>query len=376
MTSPAGRGYNTLGDVLTKTADGRDLNELWTEFQQVVAIYNERRNTLISLLTFPVTQVIEDVPQITTTDFEEATEFGVPVSMRNGLSAFQMAYDFRWYDLRKSYTWMFLAEANTNQVEALHQQALEADNRLQFNKVMNTLFRPTNRAATIQGQNYTVFSFYNADGTIPPPYGPNTFDGTHTHFRKSNAALVDSQDLESAIDDLRLHGYSPQTGTQIIILCNNTEANEIRRFRMNQTNNNAAVALYDFIPAQGQPGLIVPNAVGLIGTQPPSSFQGLPVVGSYADALIVVEDYIPPGYMAFLASGGDSNLNNAIGFREHQNADLRGLRLIPGDSQSYPLIDGYYIRGFGTGIRQRGAGLILQIGVGTVYAAPTQYLNG
>ena len=45
------KGYSTLGDVLTKTADGRDLNEIWNEFQSVINIHNERRNKIVDLLT-------------------------------------------------------------------------------------------------------------------------------------------------------------------------------------------------------------------------------------------------------------------------------------------------------------------------------------
>jgi hypothetical protein len=69
----------------------------------------------------------------------------------------------------------------------------------------------------------------------------------------------------------------------------------------------------------------------------------------------VEESYIPAGYVILLGSGGDANLNNPIGFREHANSALRGLRLVQDKQSDYPLIDSYYVRGFGTGIRQRGA---------------------
>lgn len=360
-------GYNAAGDVLTQTADGRDLNDIWSEFQATLAIANESRQRLIDLLTYPVTNVIEDVPQFGGGDFEEMSEFGVPRGVRPTSEVLSLGYTFKWYDLAARYTWQFLAESTAAQVEAVHQTALDADNRLVFQKVMETLFRPTNRLANIKGQNYNVFTFYNADGNAPPKYKNNTFDGTHTHFRTTGALTVDSGDLDEIMDDFRSHGYSPENGTTQFVMVNNVEATVIRQFRV------SGGAKYDFIPAVGQPGLIVPNQEGLLGTQPASNFRGLNVIGSYGTLLVIEEDYIPAGYMVALASGGAASLNNPIGIREHQNAGLRGLKLLKGRDNDYPLIDSYYARGFGTGVRQRGAGLVMQVTNAASYTAPAEY---
>jgi hypothetical protein len=366
------QGYNVEADVITTTADGRSLNDLWTEFTDVVRIHNERRQTLIDLMTFPVVNVIEDVPVSTGDDFEEASEFGVPKGTRTTLNYFSMAYDFKWYDIATRYTWKFLAEAPAQQVEAIHQGVLEADNRLVFKKVMNTLFRNTNRTANITGNNYTVYALYNADGTVPPDYKSNTFSGTHTHYLTSGAATIDSQDVEAMFDHLRHHGYGEANGTQMVLLTNQAEADTIRTWRAGVANANSQVAKYDFIPAQNQPALIIPNAAGLLGTQVTGTWRGLTVVGSYGPALIVQEEYIPAGYVVLLGTGGEGALQNPIGLREHRNAALRGLRLLPGNQTNYPLIDAYYSRGFGTGIRQRGGAVVQQITAGA-YAIPTTY---
>lgn len=361
------RGYNASGDVLTQTADGRPLGDIWAEFQQTISIANERRQTLIDLLTFPVTNIIEDVPQFGGGDFEKMSEYGVPQGIRPTTSVLSLGYTFDWYDLAARFTWQFLAEASTPQVEAVHQSALEADNRLVFLEVMRTLFRSTNRTANINQQNYNVYTFWNADGTVPPSYKNNTFAGTHTHFRTSGAAAVTSGDLDEIQDDFKSHGYSTENGTQHFLMANNVEATVIRSFRV------ANGARYDFIPAVGQPALITPNTTGLIGSQPGGSFRGFNVIGSYGNMLIIEEDYIPAGYLAAFASGGEANLNNPIGFREHANAALRGLRLVKGRDADYPLIDSYYARGFGTGVRQRGAGMIMQITAAGSYTVPAQY---
>ena len=212
------RGYNASADVLTMTADGRDLNAIWDEFQATVAIQNAERQRLIDLLTFPVTQMIEDVPQFGSEDFEEASEYGVPKGLRPTENVLSLGYTFKWYDLAARFTWQFLAEATAQRVEAVHQGVLDADNRLIFKEVMRTLFRKDNRTANIKGQNYNVYTFWNADGTVPPAYKANTFDGTHTHFRTSGANTIAPGDLDEIIDDFKSHGYGAENGSTMFAM--------------------------------------------------------------------------------------------------------------------------------------------------------------
>lgn len=362
------KGYNAKADVLTLAADGRDLNDIWSEFQATIAIQNEQRQTIIDLLTFPVSSPIEDVAQFGTEDFEEASEYGVPQGIRPSASVLSLGYTFKWYDIANRFTWQFLADATSERIEAVHQQVLDADNRLLFKEVMKTLFRNTNRTATIKGQNYNVYGFWNNDGNVPPAYKSNTFSGTHTHYRASGAATVDQGDLNEIIDDFKSHGYSAENGSTQFVMVNVVEANTIRGFRV------ASGARYDFIPAVGQPGLILPTSYELVnGSQAPSTFRGLNVIGSYGPLLIIEEDYVPAGYLVALVSGGAANIQNPIGLREHANPGLRGLRLVKGRDNDYPLIDSYYARGFGTGVRQRGAGMIMQITAGS-YTIPAAYV--
>lgn len=374
--APGSQGAHTRGDVVQRLADGTDPNDLWAEFSATLASWNQSRQTIVDFLTFGVTQNVESVGQGSTVDFELASEFGVPVAVRTGITYFQLGYNFDWYDVGTRYTWQFLLEADRRQVEALHDTILEADNRLIFTKVMNAIFRNTNRVATIQGVNYNVYALYNADGTVPPAYKTNTFAGSHTHYRATGAATVDSQDLEFMIDDLRSHGYGDNEGSTIFIMVNKQEGDVIRTFRFNVTNNNAAVAKYDFIPAQGTSPLIIPNALqgaGLLGgNQPPGQIAGLTVIGTYGPAYIIQEDYIPAAYMLAFATGGSANLNNPVGLREHSNAGARGLQLVQGPLAQYPLQESYYRRGFGTGIRQRGAAFVTQVTAGA-YAIPPVY---
>ena len=58
---------------------------------------------------------------------------------------------------------------------------------------------------------------------------------------------------------------------------------------------------------------------------------------------------------------------------EHR-ADLRGLRLVKGPDRDYPLTDSFYLHGFGTGIRHRGAGVVMQITASGSYTTPAAYV--
>ena len=360
------RGYNTAGDVLTQTLDGRPLNALFTEFQQSLAFWNQKRQLIVDLLTFPVTNPIEDVPQGVTEDFEEASEFGVPKGI-SGFNYFSLGYDFKFYDLAVRYTWKFLLDATAAQVENLNAMALEADNRLVFQKVLRAVFNNVNRTTNIRGQNYTVYPFYNSDGTTPPTYKNNTFTNTHNHYITSGTAAIQSADLDEMEEHLVHHGYGKQNGGTLVLMVNRTEGNVIRQYRV------ATGASYDFIPAQGAPAFLLPG-MGIEGGRPASSFKGLDVIGSYGPWTIVQEDYIPAGYVLAFSTGGEGQASNPVGFREHANSSARGLQLVKGAQPDYPLIDSYYRRGFGTGVRHRGAGIVMQVTVSGTYTIPTAYV--
>ena len=53
--------------------------------------------------------------------------------------------------------------------------------------------------------------------------------------------------------------------------------------------------------------------------------------------------------------------NNPVAVRQHQNVAYQGLRAIPGHWSGYPLIDSFFARGVGVGVRHRGAAAVLQV---------------
>lgn len=369
-------GFHTAGDLVTQTNDGMDLNALWGVYQDSMQIYNESMDRLSALFTFPVVNPIETVPQVGEASFELATEFGVPKANRIELDYLQLGYDFKDYDTATRYTWMFLRDADARQVDAIHQEIMRADRRLVFRKVMEAIFDNRNRSTDIRNQNYNVYPLYNADGTVPTTYKGTTFSGSHNHYVISGNAAIDSSDVEDLYTLVAEHGFGLENGTTFVLLANKAQVKDMRKWRAGSVSANGVVANYDFIPAANQPTMILPNAEGLLGSLPPDTFKGMRVVGSYADILIIEESYIPQGYLLLFGTGGAANLQNLVGLREHANPDYRGLRLLPGNNQRYPIVDGYYSRSFGTGVRQRAGAAIMQIKATGSYDIPAQYTKG
>jgi hypothetical protein len=365
--SDTARGYNQEADIITRTSDGADLNGMWREFQKTINVWNGQRNPYMSMFTYRVTQDIESVRYPLEQDFEEASEYGEPRSIRLG-PAFRMGYDFKWYDLAIRYTWKFLLDASSDQLRALNNQALESDNRLQFTRILRRIFNSTTDVATIEGDAINVYPFYNGDTMVPPKWKTTTHTTGHNHYLTSGAAAVDQVDLQDMYTQLSHHGYTQANGYTALLMVNPAQGATIRTFSVGDTVG----GVYDFMPGPAYGGgVYLPANGGVVALPDRAPTGGFDVIGTYGPWTIVEDDYIPVGYMLGLASGGPNNLGNPVGIREHPS--LKGLRLVKGRDNDYPLTDSFYLHGMGTGIRQRGGGVVMQVTASGSYTIPTQY---
>ena len=365
------RGIHAAGDILTATQDGMDLNTLWNEFQASLSVQNERRDRLVRLLTFPTQLAAEPVFQSgAQAEFEDSTEYGLPVGYRPQATQAMLGYDFKWKDLGGYFTWQFLAEAPASQVQAFNNMAIEADNRTIFKKVMNTIFNNTRRS---NKEGNVVYPFYNGQNVdsldTPPQYGATVHAAGHNHYLTVGATL-EPADVEGMQDHLTHHGYSQQRGNTLILMVNQAQGDVMRNWR---STANGGTGRYDFIPSNNTPSFLLPVNVRTEGAAPPSTYNGFDVIGAYGQFTVIQDDYVPASYLVGFATGGEDSLPNPIAFREHTQANLRGLRLVKGRTPDYPLIDSVYNRGFGTGVRHRGAAVVAQITAGA-YAIPTDYV--
>lgn len=368
LFSGAERGYNEEEDLITETKDGVPLAQMWREFQRILRQWNAERQPLVNLLTFPVSDPIEGVRYPLEEDFEEASEFGLPKSIRLG-PAKKMGYDFKWYDIGIRYTWRFLLDSTADQLRALQNTAMDADNRLVFTKILRAVFNNVTRVANIDEENINVYPFYNGDTDIPPRWRTNVHATAHQHYLTSGAAAVVSEDLDDMQVHLAHHGYNMLGGYQLVLLVNESEGTVIRGFTRADGDK------YDFIPSANVGGglVIAPNS-GIIGAPALANIPGMVSIGTYGQFTIVEDAYIPAGYMLGMASGGDQNIGNPVGFRQHENPAVQGMKLVKGVIPDYPLMDSYYTRGFGTGVRHRGAGVVMEITADATYDVPEEYV--
>lgn len=363
----ARKGYSALGDVMRTTADGRPLDDLFAELNAAADIHNEQQQNFLSLFTYETTSPVVSVLQTVNSGsdiWEEQSEYGVPQSSRVTHETLDMGATLKWYDARWGATFRYLADATAVEIASHANAIIAADQDHLFNEVMRTVFSPVNRKVTDQKTRatYDVFAFANGDGWTPPSYAGQSFDGSHTHFRTTGAATLASADLDEVIDDFKSHGYSSENGTTVVLFVNSQEGNRISRFRVADGDR------ADFIPAQGA-RFYAEGA--LVGDQPAATFAGFPVKGAYDEALIVETSRVPAGYVVGLASGGALAPTNPIMLRRHPR--YSGLTLVPG-SDRYPLQDSYWLSIFGTGVRQRLAGMVMQVSSAATYTPPALYV--
>lgn len=361
-------GYNETADLLTTTVDGVDLGTLYDEIQRSIRLVNAARRPLLEALIYYHDDAIVGIPQLVTNDFEEADEFGQPVGIRPG-PRWNLGFDMRYWDLAIRYTFRFLGMAKAEEVRNLHNQALEANERLLYKVALSRFFRNITDTHTLEGGEGTqvnVYPFYNGSNPVAPPQWHSTVHTTsHDHFLVSGGATVDSGDVDLMYRHLQHHGYTE--GARVILVCNPQEADVIRTFRVANGDK------YDFIPAANGVPFILDGRI--IGSQP-SNDTGLPgFIGTYGRVSIVEMEMLNPAYMGMWATGGAFGLRNPIGLRRHPNQELRGLKLIPRDGR-YPLIESFYHHALGSGVRHRGAGVVMQVKASGSYEIPELSMGG
>lgn len=369
----ADRGINVRADVLTQTADGVNLNVLWDEYTDALALANEQRSLISRIFTYDTTDAQSTLPLDPNSqfEFEEASEFGVPEGARSDERGYVVGFPLRWYQKGSRFTRAFLRDAQRKQVDAVHAAMIAADRRLLFKRTLAALTTPTVEGTRpINEAGASIYSLYaGSPDDTPPSFGGRTFAPGHNHYLVSGAATIDGGDLKSLTEHIQHHGHGlPADGERVIIMVHPSQGDVIRTFRRDPEDNPAApVNPFDFIPSTSAPAYLTAETIN--GEQPPAEFHDLPIIGSYGDAWIYESYYIPTGYVLALGTAGPGSARNPLAFREHVSAESRGLRLNP-ENLSFPLIGSVYERGFGVGVRNRGAAAVMQIKASGSYVAP------
>ena len=234
--------------------------------------------------------------------------------------------------------------------------------------VLRRLFDPTEG---VNEYSHRVFGLWNGtDSIAPPPFMGVTFPASTSHYIASGAATLDSADIEDAARLVTLKGYGLQTGSQLIILANPAEGELIQGWRAGvESRTGGPKAKFDFIPSTNAPPFL--SSENVVGAIPPPDYHGLKVQGAYGKSWLIESNYVPAGYVAVVASGGPGSPTNPVAVRQHQNVAYQGLRVIPGHWANYPLIDSFFARGVGVGVRHRGAAAVVQVTTNATYTLPS-----
>ena len=278
-------------------------------------------------------------------------------------------YTRKDFDLRTEFTWKFLREADRRQVDGIVNTARSADNKLVTGTVLRRLFNPA------EGRNefgHRVFGLYNGtDGITPPDHLGQTFPANTSHYLASGNATLDSLDIEDSVRMIRDKVYGLGNGSHLVIFANPRESTLIPQWRAGkESRTGGPVSAWDFIPSKASSFPYLTDKA-IVGETAPVDYNGLEILGSLGPTWLSESHFIPPGYVLVAATSGPGAENNAAGVREHELPEHQGLKLIPGDRPGYPLINSFYSRCFGTGVRHRGAAVAIQVTANATYSAPS-----
>ena len=355
-----GEGINTQGHVLVnRTADGVDLNLIWAEIEQLLNMWNGERTTVASLISYPTTVPADAVPQTLTVEpFDVASEFGVPKGVAPQPDYLKIGYSLLDYD-------------KAEQARSVVSRILSGDNQLVNGLVLRRLFDPTEGTNEFQ---HRVFGLWNGvDGIAPPTHMNVSFPASTSHYLASGAAVIDSGDIEDCIRMITLKGYGLRVGSQLLILANPAESELIQGWRAGkESRTGGPLAKWNFIKSTNAPAYL--SSENVVGAIPPPDYNGLAIQGSYGKAWLLETTYVPAGYVAVVASGGPGSPSNPVALRSHANPAYQGLRAIPGHWSGYPLLDSFFARGVGVGVRHRGAAAVVQVTTNASYTPPSSTL--
>ena len=332
------------------TTDGQLISDIWLDLQAKLAAYNRQANVTISLFSGDPTILSQVQTAVySTKGFEQATEYGRPSNIALQYLTRQVPIDA--YDLGFGYTQKFIDKAKGSEITSIQGHAVNGWWNLQMNNVLDAIY---NDSPTADPDGVTGTTLYNADET-PPTYKRWVHDGTHVHFLADAGAFTQALAL-SMEEHLVHHGFGDFGETLFMFLHRDDMA--------------TARGFADWVPAATAEQKIITTGP-IVGAAPNAAgISEFPVQGYLGKMNFVELNDIPADYPLLMATGGQFAQQNVVRIRVHENPTVRGLRLIEGPKQRYPLYDAVYDGYFGAAVAQRGAAVVLRTGNGT-YAPPT-----
>ena len=195
--------------------------------------------------------------------FEEASEFGVPTSLRVPKEFLLLGYTLNDYDRATRFTWKAFRSMTAEQVRSAVDGVLAADNKLVNGLILRRLFDKTPHT---NEWGHTCYGLWSNDGATPPAWAGQTFTDSHDHYIVSGSTSLDSKDLEDAFDHIIEHGYASDLPSKLLVFMHPDEAKVASTFRAGVENNNSAKSSYDYIPSAASAPYLLPVGQTIQGT--------------------------------------------------------------------------------------------------------------
>lgn len=228
--------------------------------------------------------------------FEDHTEYSRPSRSRAEVDGHMLP--LKSYDLGLGWTWDYLRNAYTAQIEADIQSTVNAARKLVRTRLLNRILARTDDSGASKGLGAggyspgfaTTAASTNVDFT-PPEFAGTTFANTHEHYAAATTSLTSANAIV-AMKNLREHGHVAPFDLWI-------SAADEATYR----------AFTDFVSASDP--LVTPGSTTALVSLPPGYIGYLK--DSYARVRIV--DGLPTNYWFMFKSYGANNSQNPIRLR-------------------------------------------------------------
>ena len=321
LDSQTGFGFRTTDDI--------DLNEIfYNSILPGLELFNKEVLDIRGEVAIDHDESKVKVP-VNLWSFTKLAEGEEPYARRLAFGRFQK--DSQKYGLAQGFTFDFLMRAPSADVDLAQAAALAADRELQTQVI---LAEATATGAWWDG------TFNSEEGlTTPPDFGSNTFTGGHTHYVTTSSATPALSDFTNAKQLVAEHG---STG-RYIAWHNSVQTKQIEDLAGFDT---AAVAnpLTDRVTLEGFTGR-------LLGID------------------FVETEFLPSGYILLLRVPSTGVLK-PMRFIQLKNPSGRGLIILPGNNQDYPIINSRYFHWLAALTVFRSAGVAIQVTTGASYSNP------
>jgi len=314
------------------TTDGIDLNEiLYGKILPIIDVYNsEEVLDLRALLCQDWDESFYQFDVSGQWKFEDLGESSIPKAKKIVLGKKQKDTKKRGLRIGYTYDWLVSEMASADQILRLTKKAVGRDRALITATILDAMLQKT-----VDGFFNGSFDTYEKL-TAPPSYGANSFTSSHSHYVATGSSTLSLANITAAKKHIKEHGFKGN----IWGFCNADFISKIEDL--------------GGWAAQSQTNFIVPTTV--VNNISVEGFRGKLLGINWKETEWMPDDYF------LLVGENDSQVIKPVNYIQKKNPAGKGLKLLPGNTAGYPLIDSYYIHFLAAQVILRAAGVVYYLG--------------